>query len=152
MFLFEALPNDNLTLEKASRLNCEYVICPSVALSELADTVTSNLQTLRENLRSLDETKILTEVEKMNEVTKMFNTHSKEPFTDARREVGMFRSGLTHPHAIAVDAEPLVHVGLLRSRSNNIYYHQGRHRRPFRSGWRLHLLHADRCALLLKEH
>ena len=64
-------------VEKASRLNCEYVICPSVRLSEMADTVTSNLQTLRENLRSLDETKILTEVEKMNEVTKMFNTHSK---------------------------------------------------------------------------
>ena len=70
-----------MTLEKASRLNCEYVICPSVALSEMADTVTSNLQTLRENLRSLDETKIISEVEKMNEVTKMFNTHSKEPVT-----------------------------------------------------------------------
>ena len=88
----------------------------------------------------------------MNEVTKMFNTHSKEPFTDAHREVGMFRSGLTHPRAIAVDAEPLIHVGLLRSRSNNCYDHQGWHRRPFQSGSRLHLLHADRCALLLEEH
>ena len=68
-------------VEKASRLNCEYVIRPSVALSEMADTVSSNLQTLRENLRSLDETKIITEVEKMNQVTKMFNTHSKEPVT-----------------------------------------------------------------------
>lgn len=73
--------SDSVMVEKASRLNCEYVIRPSVALSEMADTVTSNLQTLRENLRSLDETKIITEVEKMNEVTKMFNTHSKEPVT-----------------------------------------------------------------------
>ena len=28
------------------------------------------------------------------------------PFTDARGEAGMFRSGSTHPRAIAVDAEP----------------------------------------------
>ena len=72
---------DSVMVEKASRMNCEYVIRPSVALSEMADKVTSNIQTLRENLRSLDETKIITEVEKMNEVTKMFNTHSKEPVT-----------------------------------------------------------------------
>ena len=72
---------DSVMAEKASRMNCEYVIRPSVALSEMADKVTSNIQTLRENLRSLDETKIITEVEKMNEVTKMFNTHSKEPVT-----------------------------------------------------------------------
>ena len=68
-------------VEKASRMNCEYVIRPSVALSKMADTVTSNIQTLHENLRNLEETKIITEVEKMNEVTKMFNTHSKEPVT-----------------------------------------------------------------------
>lgn len=72
---------DSVMVEKASCLNCEYGICPSVALSEMADTVTSNLQTLRENLRSLDETKIITEMDKMNEITKMFNTHSKEPVT-----------------------------------------------------------------------
>lgn len=47
----------------------------------MVDTVTSNLQILRENLRSLDEAKKIAEVEKMNEVTKMFNTHSKLPVT-----------------------------------------------------------------------
>ena len=73
--------SDSLMVEKASRLNCEYVIHPKFALSEMADTVTSNLQTLRENLRTLDEAKIIAEVEKMNEVTKMFNTHSKLPVT-----------------------------------------------------------------------
>ena len=73
--------SDSVMVEKASRLNCEYVIRPSVALSEMADTVASNMQTLRDNLRSLDEAKIIAEVEKMNEVTKMFDTHSKDPVT-----------------------------------------------------------------------
>ena len=43
----------------------------------------------------------------------------------------------------------LVHVGLPRSRSNSCYYHQDRHRRPFRPGSRADLLHGDRRALLL---
>ena len=34
---------DSVMVEKASRFNCEYVIRPIVALSEMADTVTTNL-------------------------------------------------------------------------------------------------------------
>ena len=74
----EATP-DSVMLEKASRLNCEYVIRPAVALSEMADTVTSNLPTLKDMLRNMDEAKVIREVEEMNEAVKMFNTRSDLP-------------------------------------------------------------------------
>ena len=71
----EATP-DATMLEKASKLNCEYVVRPAVASSEMADTVSSNVTTLKEVLRNCDQTKIIREVEKLNEVGKMFNTRS----------------------------------------------------------------------------
>lgn len=54
----EATP-DSIMLEKATRLNCEYVLRPSVALSEMADTISSNVGILTESLRNADEKKRL---------------------------------------------------------------------------------------------
>ena len=67
---------DSTMLEKASRLNCEYLGRPAVALSEMADTVSSNVTTLKELLTNCDHTKIIREVEKLDVVAKMFNTRS----------------------------------------------------------------------------
>lgn len=74
---------DSVMLEKPSRLNCEYVIRPSVALNEMADTVSSNLGTLKDILRNMDEAKIVREVEKMNDTVKMLNTHSDLAVTNS---------------------------------------------------------------------
>lgn len=68
--------SDTTMLEKASRLNCEYLVRPAVALSEMADTVSSNVTTLKEVLTNCSQTKIIQEVEKLDKVAKMFNTRS----------------------------------------------------------------------------
>ena len=78
----EATP-DSIMVEKASKLNCEYIVRLAVALSEMADTVSSNVMILREALRNSDESKIIREVEKLNEVAKMFNTRSDLPVTSS---------------------------------------------------------------------
>ena len=78
----EATP-DNIMVEKASKLNCKYIVRPAVALSEMADTVSSNVTILREALRNSDETKIIREVQKLNDVAKMFNTRSDLPVTSS---------------------------------------------------------------------
>lgn len=78
----EATP-DSIMVEKASKLNCEYIVRLAVALSEMADTVPSNVAILREPLRNSDESKIIREVEKLNEVAKMFNTRSDLPVTSS---------------------------------------------------------------------
>ena len=75
--------SDNIMLEKASRLNCEYLVRPAVTLSEMADTVSSNVGILKEALRNTDEAKIVREVEKMNNIVKMFNTRSDLPVTSS---------------------------------------------------------------------
>ena len=75
--------SDAIMVEKASKLNCEYIVRPAVALSEMADTVSSNVTILREALRNTDENKIMREVEKLNDVSKMFNTRSDHPVTSS---------------------------------------------------------------------
>ena len=50
---------------------------PAVALSEMADTVSSNVGTLKDASRNLDEGKIVRKVEKMENIVKMFNTPSE---------------------------------------------------------------------------
>ena len=68
--------SDTTMLEKASKLNCEYLVRPAVALSEMAETVSSNVTTLKELLTNCNQTKIIQEVEKLDQVAKMFNTRS----------------------------------------------------------------------------
>ena len=58
---------DSVMLEKATPINCEYVIRSVVALSEMADTISSNVGILRETLRNTDKSKMIREVEKMDE-------------------------------------------------------------------------------------
>ena len=53
----EATP-DSVMVEKANTINCEYLSRPSVALSELADTISTNKDMSRTMLTSLD-TRIL---------------------------------------------------------------------------------------------
>lgn len=73
----EATP-DTTMVEKANTINCEYLSRPSVALSELADTVTSNKDMLREMLMSLDVHTVLAKVDQLDENVKMFNTRGKK--------------------------------------------------------------------------
>ena len=75
--------SDTTMLEKATKLNCEYLVRPAVALSEMAETVSSNVGILKQALRNTDEDKIIREVEKLNDVSKMFNTRSDLPVTSS---------------------------------------------------------------------
>lgn len=74
----EATP-DSVMVEKANTINCEYLSRPSVALSELADTVSANKDVLRTLLASLDTQTIMDKVERLDETVKMFNTRSDLP-------------------------------------------------------------------------
>lgn len=69
----EATPDDTM-VEKANTINCEYL-----ALSELADTVSSNKDILRTLLSSLDTQTIMTKVEQLDETVNMFNTRCETP-------------------------------------------------------------------------
>ena len=74
---------DSVMLQKATRLNCEYVLRPAGALTKMAYTISSNVGILRETLRNTDENRMIREVEKMDQVVKMFNTHSDLPATNS---------------------------------------------------------------------
>ena len=74
----EATP-DSTMVEKANTINCEYLSRPSVAISELADTVSANKDLLRTLLGSLDTHTIMDKVERLDETVKMFNTRSDLP-------------------------------------------------------------------------
>ena len=69
----EATPDDTM-VDKANTINCEYLCRPSVALSELADTVSSNKDILRTLLSSLDTQTIMTKVEQLDKTVNKFNT------------------------------------------------------------------------------
>jgi len=58
-------------LEKATPINCKNLVRLAVALSEMADTVSSNCTNLKEMLRNTDENLIIRQVDKTNEVVKM---------------------------------------------------------------------------------
>lgn len=70
---------DNIMVEKANIINCEYLSRPNVALSELADTVTSNKDMLKEMLTNLDIHAILAKVEQLDQTAKMFNSRVDLP-------------------------------------------------------------------------
>lgn len=70
-------------LEKASILHCKYLLRPAVALSKMADTISANNSLLKEKLRAMDENKIIRQVEKMNNIVKMFNTKLELPITNS---------------------------------------------------------------------
>lgn len=74
----EATPDDTM-LEKANTINCEFLSRPNVALSELADTVSSNKDILRALLSSLDTQTIMTKVEQLDATVNMFNTRCETP-------------------------------------------------------------------------
>lgn len=74
----EATP-DSTMVEKVNTINCEYLSRPSVALSELADTVTSNKDMLREMLLSLHIHTVLAKVDQLDKNVKMFNTRVDIP-------------------------------------------------------------------------
>ena len=137
---------DSVMLEKASRLNCEYVIRPTVALSEMADTVTSNIAILRDNLRNMDEAKMIAEVEKMNEVTKMFNTHSDLPVTTSDVH-NLLKYCVTDDNEGESDAifDQMEHVGMLM-------YVIGSHQKQLRSLIRNPLEYSRKCEDLAVRH
>ena len=54
----EATP-DRIMLEKATPTNCEYVVRPAVALSEMAATISSNATLLKDALRKMHKMKIV---------------------------------------------------------------------------------------------
>ena len=66
-------------VEKANTINCEYLSRPRVALSELADTVSSNKDMLRTMLTSLDTHTIMEKVEQLDKTVKMFNMRCDIP-------------------------------------------------------------------------
>lgn len=70
---------DSVMLEKATPINCEYIMRPSDALSEMADTISTNKNTLKDMLTSIDISNILAKVDKMNDVVRMFNTRTDLP-------------------------------------------------------------------------
>jgi len=74
----EATP-DSVMVEKANTINCEYLSRPSVALSEMADTISTNKDMLRTMLTSLDTHTIMEKVEQLDETVKMFNTKCDIP-------------------------------------------------------------------------
>ena len=69
-------------LEKAINY-CEYLTRPSVALSEMADTISSNKNILKDMLMSLDTHTILAKLDTMEERVKMFNIRSELPVTSS---------------------------------------------------------------------
>ena len=71
-------------LEKATAINyCEYITRPSVALSEMADTISSNKNILKDMLMSLDTHTILAKLDTMEETVKMFTIRSELPVTSS---------------------------------------------------------------------
>lgn len=66
-------------VEKANTINCEYLSRPRVALSQLADTVSSNKDMLRTMLTSLDTHTIMEKVEQLDKTVKMFNMRCDIP-------------------------------------------------------------------------
>lgn len=71
-------------LEKATAINyCEYITRLSVALSEMADTISSNKNILKDILMSLDTHTILAKLDTMEETVKMFNLRSELPVTSS---------------------------------------------------------------------
>ena len=62
---------------------CEYVVRLVVTLSEMADTISSNVTILKDSIRNIDKSKIVREVEKMYEAVKMFNTRSEFTVTNS---------------------------------------------------------------------
>lgn len=49
----------------------------------MADTISANNSLLKEKLRAMDENKIIRQVEKMNDIVKMFNTKLELPITNS---------------------------------------------------------------------
>ena len=69
--------------ESKSKYNCEYITHPSVALSEMADTISSTKNILKDMLTSVDTHSILAKVDAMEKTVKMFNTRSELPVTNS---------------------------------------------------------------------
>lgn len=63
-------------LDKASVINCEYLVRPKVALSELAETVSANKAHLESELLALNTSKTITALEDFERVVAPFNTRS----------------------------------------------------------------------------
>ena len=140
----EATP-DRIMLEKATPTNCEYVVRPAVALSEMAATISSNATLLKDALRKMHKTKIVRQVEKMDQVVKMFNTRSELPVT--RTDVHQLLK-----YAIADDDEEtddtfdkMEHLGML-------LYVIGSHQKQLRSLVRNPVEYSGKCRELPATH
>ena len=70
-------------LQKLTSIYCEYVVRPVVTLSEMADTISSNVTILKDSIRNTDKSKIVREAEKMHEAVKMFNTQTELTVTNS---------------------------------------------------------------------
>lgn len=67
---------DYQMLDKASVINCEYLVRPKVALSELAETVSANKAHLESELLALNTSKTITALEDFKRAVAPFNTRS----------------------------------------------------------------------------
>lgn len=68
---------DNQMLDKATVINCEYLVRPKVALSELAETVSANQAHLDAELHALNTGKTITALGDFEKVVVPFNTRSR---------------------------------------------------------------------------
>lgn len=66
--------SDTSMLDKARSINCEYISRPKVALSEFADTVTSNKDRIKQMCINLYCHEIGAALDKLNDVLRNFNT------------------------------------------------------------------------------
>ena len=73
----------SIMLQKLTSIYCEYVVRPVVTLSEMADTISSNVTILKDSIRNTDKSKIVREAEKMHEAVKMFNTQTELTVTNS---------------------------------------------------------------------
>ena len=69
--------------ESKRKYNCEHITHPIVALSEMADTISSTKNILKDMLTSVDMHSILAKVDAMEKTVKMFNTRSELPITNS---------------------------------------------------------------------
>lgn len=65
---------DNQMLDKASVINCEYLVRPKVALSELAETVSANQAHIEAELHALNTGKTIAALADFEKVVAPFNT------------------------------------------------------------------------------
>ena len=116
-------------LERATLINCEYVVMPGGALSKIAVTISLNATILKDALSEIDKSKIV-EVEKMNQVVKMFSTPSELPVTKSDMHQ-LLKHAITDDDEETDDTfDKMEHMGML-------LYVIGFHQKQLRLGTRI---------------